>query len=69
MIAFSFYNKKNNFKVIDIIICHNLDFEASYSNRQIINANDIDISLASIDDIIKQNKSARGCRISLTSRC
>lgn len=56
MIAFSFYNKDNNYKVVDIIISHNLDFEKSYINRQILEANDFEISLASIDDIISMKE-------------
>ena len=52
MIAFSFHHKTENYKVIDIVISHNLDFEASYSKATIKKINDIEISIASINDII-----------------
>ncbi len=51
--AFSFYHKKDNYKVIDIVLVHPLDFEMSFKNKTVKKAKDIDIYLASIDDIIK----------------
>ncbi len=51
--AFSFYHEKDNYKVIDIVLVHPLDFEMSFKNRTVKRAKDIDIYLASIDDIIK----------------
>ena len=54
--AFSFYHKKDHYKVIDIVLVHPLDFEKSFINRTVKKAKDIDIYLASIDDIIKMKK-------------
>ena len=51
--AFSFYNKKDNYKVVDILLVHPLDFEESFKNRTVKRVKDIEIYLASIDDIIK----------------
>lgn len=54
--AFSFYHKKDNYKVIDIMLVHPLDFEMSFKNRTVKKAKDIDIYLASIDDLIKMKE-------------
>ena len=54
--AFSFYHKKDNYKVIDIVLVHPLDFEMSFKNRTVKKAKDIDIYLASIDDVIKMKE-------------
>jgi hypothetical protein len=51
--AFSFYHKKDNYKAVDIVLVHPLDFEESFKNRTVKRVNDIEIYLASIDDIIK----------------
>jgi hypothetical protein len=51
--AFSFYHKKDNYKVVDIVLVHPLDFEESFKNRTVKRVNDIEIYLASIDDVIK----------------
>lgn len=54
--AFSFYHKKDNYKVIIIVFVHPLDFEMSFKNRTVKKAKDIDIYLASIDDLIKMKE-------------
>ena len=54
--AFSFYHKKDNYKVIDIVLVHPLDFEKSFINRTVKRAKDIDIYLASIDDVVKMKE-------------
>jgi hypothetical protein len=54
--AFSFYHKKDNYKVIDIVLVHPLDFEMSFKNRTVKKAKYIDIYLASIDDVIKMKE-------------
>jgi hypothetical protein len=51
--AFSFYHKKDNYKVVDIVLVHPLDFEESFKNRTVKRVRDIEIYLASIDDVIK----------------
>ncbi|KAF5431627.1 hypothetical protein C5S39_05340 [Candidatus Methanophagaceae archaeon] len=54
--AFSFYNKKDNYKVVDILLVHPLDFEESFKNRTVKRVKDIEIYLASIDDLIETKK-------------
>ncbi len=54
--AFIFYHKKDNYKVIDIVLVHPLDFEISFRNRTVKKAKDIDIYMASIDDVIKMKE-------------
>jgi len=54
--AFSFYHKKDNYKVVDILLVHPLDFEESFKNRTVKRVKDIEIYLASIDDLIETKK-------------
>ena len=54
--AFSFYHKKEHTKVVDIVLVHPLDFEKSFINRTVKKAKDIDVYLASVDDIIKMKE-------------
>ncbi|UJS19672.1 MAG: hypothetical protein L3J18_12255 [Candidatus Brocadia sp.] len=54
--AFSFYHKKDNYKVVGVVLVHPLDFEESFVNRTVKRAKDVDIYLASVDDIIKMKK-------------
>ena len=54
--AFSFYHKNENYKVIDIVLVHPLDFEKSFQNRTVKKVKDIDIYLASIDDVVKMKE-------------
>ena len=54
--AFSFYHTKDAYKVIDIVLVHPLDFEKSFQNRTVKRAKDIDIYLASIDDVVKMKE-------------
>ncbi|MDG6027790.1 MAG: hypothetical protein E3K40_14025 [Candidatus Brocadia sp.] len=56
--AFSFCHTKDNYKVIDIVLVHPLDFEESFINRTVKKAKDIDIYLASVADIIKMKKAS-----------
>jgi len=56
-----FYNKKENFKVIDIIISHSLNFEQAYQSKVIQKAKSIEIYLISIKDLITMKQaSGRG---------
>lgn len=52
MKAFSFYHLKGNYKVIDIVIDCPLNFDAAYERRVEFTIQDINIPVASIDDII-----------------
>ena len=54
--AFSFYHKNENYKVLDIVLVHPLDFEKSFKNRTVKRAKDIDIYLASVDDVVKMKE-------------
>lgn len=51
--AFSFYHKKDNYKVVDILLVHPLDFEESFGNKTVKKAKKIEIYLVSMDDLIK----------------
>lgn len=51
--AFSFYHKKDLYKVVDIVLVHPLDFEESFKNKTVKKVENVEIYLASIDDIIK----------------
>ncbi|MHA1798539.1 MAG: DUF6036 family nucleotidyltransferase [Candidatus Helarchaeota archaeon] len=55
--AFSFYNKNEEFKVIDIIITHPLDFENAYKHKVTKKIGSIELYLVSIDDLIKMKQS------------
>ncbi len=51
--SFSFYNKDQNYKVVDILLVHPLNFEKSFENKVVRKMGKIKIYLASIDDLIK----------------
>ena len=51
--AFSFYHKKDNYKVIDILLVHPLHFEESFKNKTIKKLKDMEIYLVSLSDLIK----------------
>jgi hypothetical protein len=50
--AFSFYHRKDNYKSVDIVLVHPLDFEKAFANRTVKPAKGIEIYVASIDDVI-----------------
>jgi cellobiose-specific phosphotransferase system component IIB len=50
--AFSFYHRKDNYKSVDIVLVHPLDFEKAFANKTVKSAKEIVIYVASIDDII-----------------
>ncbi len=54
--AFSFYHKKDNYKVIDLLLFHNLNFEKSFENKTVKKVKYIEIYLISIDDLIKMKE-------------
>jgi len=51
--AFSFCHKKDDYKEIDIVLVHPLDFEESFKNKTVKKVENVEIYLASIDDLIK----------------
>lgn len=58
MKAFSFYHKSENFKVVDIVLVHPLDFNEAYSRRLAVSYRSIEVPTASIDDIITMKKAS-----------
>jgi hypothetical protein len=56
--AFSFYHKKANYMVIDILLVHPLEFEKAFKNKTVKKAGDIEFYLASIDDLIRTKKAS-----------
>ena len=58
MKAFSFYHKKENHKVVDIVLVQPLDFTQAFQHRVIKKVDDIEIYVASIDDMISMKKAS-----------
>lgn len=58
MKAFSFYNKKKNYKVVDIVLVHPLDFESSFKNKTVKKFNGADVFIASVEDLIKTKEAS-----------
>jgi hypothetical protein len=56
--AFSFWNKKEAYKVIDIVLVHPLNFEISFKNKVVKAAEGVKIFLAPVEDIIKMKKAS-----------
>lgn len=56
MRAFSFYHKKDQNKVVDIVLEHPFDFTEAFQRGAIKKVDDIEIYVASIDDIISMKK-------------
>ena len=58
MKAFSFFQPEEQYKVVDIVIVHPLDFEESYNNKLVKTVKDIEIYLPSLEDLIKTKESS-----------
>ncbi len=54
--AFSFYHGTDQFKVVDILLDHPLDFKGARQRRSVKSAKDIEIYLASMDDLIRMKE-------------
>ena len=54
--AFSFYHKTHQYRVVDILLVHNLDFHESYENRNQISVWGMKINLVSVGDLIKMKE-------------
>jgi len=50
--AFTFYHRKDNYKSVDIVLVHPLDFDKAFVNKTTKTAKEIEIYVASVDDII-----------------
>lgn len=60
LIAFSFHHSKENYKVVDIVLDHPLNFEEAYARRVVKKFESLELHLASIEDLISmKEKSAR----------
>lgn len=51
--AFSFYNKEHNYKVVDIVLVHPLDFDKAFDQKTIRTASGMQIYLAAMDDLFR----------------
>jgi hypothetical protein len=56
MKAFCFHHTLKPFQEIDILLSHSLDFENAYKKRLVKSAEGFDISIVSMDDLIKLKK-------------
>lgn len=53
MKVFSIYNPENDFEIVDIMISDEIDFDRAYKNRQVQSDENFNVSVVSIDDLIK----------------
>jgi len=58
MKAFSFYHKEKNYKVVDIVLIHPLDFKQAEKRKKVFAVEDIEIPVVSIEDLIKMKKAS-----------
>lgn len=56
MKVFNFYHQLKNYRVLDVVLLHPLDFEKSYKNRIVKKVKNIEIYMVSIDDLISMKK-------------
>lgn len=54
--AFSFYHAVDNYKVIDVVLFSPIEFAASFKNKIIKKAQDVELNLINVDDLIKMKK-------------
>lgn len=52
MKAFSFYHQKKNYRVVDIILVHPLNFNVAQTHKKTLTVRNIKVPLVSIDDLI-----------------
>jgi len=58
MKAFSFHHQSRNSQVVDIVLDHPLDFTKAFKRSAIKKVDDIEIYVASIDDMISMKKAS-----------
>ncbi len=56
MKAFSFYHTKENYKVVDVILSHPLDFESSFVRKIIHRVNETELYVITVNDLITMKK-------------
>ena len=54
--AFSFYNKADPYKVVDVLLVHGLDFDRSFKGRTRKKIEGVMVNLISIDDLIEMKR-------------
>ncbi|HMZ59586.1 MAG TPA: hypothetical protein PL048_12465 [Leptospiraceae bacterium] len=55
--AFTFYNTKDNYKVVDFLIVHPLNFAESYERKTVKSIDELEIHVVSYEDLITMKKS------------
>lgn len=58
LIAFSFRNKRHDYRIIDILLVYPLDFNEAYKRKTSKKFKDFEIDIVSIDDLIKMKESS-----------
>ena len=53
MKVFSIHNPDNDFEIIDIMISDDIDFDTAYKNKQVQSDENFNVSVVSIEDLIK----------------
>lgn len=56
LIAFSFRHRKHDFRRVDIILVHPLNFDEAYKRKTSKRLRDFEIDIVSIDDLIKMKE-------------
>lgn len=56
--AFSFYHRQQNYRVVDIVLVHPLDFEKAFAQKLSLNVQGVILHLLSIADLIAMKQAA-----------
>ena len=56
--AFSFYHRQQNYRVVDIVLVHPLDFESAFERKISLEVQGIPLDLLSIPDLITMKQAA-----------
>jgi hypothetical protein len=56
MKAFSFYQEKENRKVIDVVLVHPLDFSTAFDRKTVLKLGDAEVYVASIGDLMEMKR-------------
>ncbi len=56
MKAFSYYHSRNNYRVIDVVLLYNTDYETLKRGATVKKAAGVDIHLVGIDDLIEMKR-------------
>lgn len=58
MLAFAFFDPKDYFKELDIVMQEKLSFDKMYKNKVVMKMDKVNVYVCSIDDLIKLKKTA-----------